>query len=194
MIWPSIPTRRRKLHSFPISTQVRFRLHHDLPISAQHPPRLIAVPLRKGPSLHLEDRQCVKTNSHPPQRKLTVHPNHRSPSQSLGGQLHLRPQKKRLKTPYLPLHPPLWLFKDLDYQTCPFSFPRFIALRPIPRSQLLTRRTTSHRGPTLVSIDFVCLSGGEQMGIANGERLVKARRRLGCHLWRVDGLLFASGM
>jgi hypothetical protein len=194
MIWPSILTRRRKLHPFPTFKQVRFKLHHDLPISAQHPPRPIAVPLRKGPSLHLEDRQCEKTNSHLPQRKLTVHPNHRSPSQSLGGQLHLRPQKKRLKTPYLPLHPPLRLFKALDYQTCPFSFPRFIALRPIPRSQLSTRRMTSHRGPTLVSIGFVCLFGEGQMGIANGEQLVKARRRLGWHLRRVDGLLFASGM
>jgi hypothetical protein len=160
MIWPSILTRRRKLHPFPISIQVRFELHHDLPISAQHP-RPIAVPLRKGSSLHLEDRQCEKTNSPLPQRKLTVHPNHRSPS---AGSCTSDWQKKRLKTPYLPLHPPLRLFKNLNYQKCPFSFPRFIALRPILRSQLSTRRMTSHRGPTLVSIDFVCLSGEKQMG------------------------------
>jgi hypothetical protein len=76
----------------------------------------------------------------------------------------------------------------------PFSFPRFIALRPIPRSQLSTRRMTSHHGPSLVSIGFVGLSGEEQMEITNGEGLVKARRRLGCHLRRVDGRLFASGM
>jgi len=195
MIGPSVLTRRREPHPFPTFGQVRFKLHHDLPTSAQYPPsRPIAAHLRRGPSLLLVDRHYEKINPHLPQRKLTLHPHHRYLSPSLGEQLHPRPQQNRLRMPYLPLHPPLQLFKNLDYRTCHFSFPPFIALRPIPRSQLLTRRMTSHHGPTLVNTGFVCLSGEEQMAMANGEQLLKARRRLGCHLRRVDGLLFASGM